>query len=514
MSLARSTLIVGFSTAASRLLGFARDILIARALGAGPAADAFFIAFRLPNLARRVLSEGGLNAGFVPLYARLKKESGPQSAARFAGDALAALALILLALVGLVEIAAGGIVLLLALGEDPETLSLATLCTRLAFPFVWGVSLASLVAALLNAERRFTAAALAPVAVNAVLIAALLWMQGRPGLTQEAQAVWLAVAVSVSGLVHLGIVAVAAHRLGTLAFARPRLTPALRRLLLLGAPAMAASGAAQLIILAATSVASFTPSAVSWLYYADRVFQLPLGFVGSAVGLVLLSEVAQRHGAADRDGFLEAQNRALEAALLLALPAATALLLLAHPIAQALFERGAFGPRDTAGTAGALVGLAAGLPFAVAGKVLSQALFAREEFFAAFVAGAFGLVVTVAAGLALAESFGALGIGLGAALGLAAHAGAVAASLGARGLWRPDARLAGRAARILAASAAMGAGLWAARLALPPPAAIGGAGRALTLAALCLGGLGLYAACAFALRAVTAADLAALRRRA
>jgi putative peptidoglycan lipid II flippase len=513
MSFARSTIIVGLATAVSRVLGFLRDVLIARALGAGSAADAFLIAFRIPSLARRVLAEGGLNAGVVPLYVRLKSEVGPEAAARFAGEALAGFGLVLLAAVALVEVAAGTVVLALAIGyrDEPGTLALAALYTRLAFPFVWAVSLAALLAALLNAERRFAAAALAPVAVNGALIAALLALQGSD-LTPERQAQWLAAAVSASGLLHLAIVVAAVRRAGLpLRLRRPRLTPAVRRLLLTGAPAAAASGAAQLMIVAATEVASFTPSAVSWLYYADRVFQLPLGFVGSGLGLVLLPDIAGRLRAGDRDGVLSAQNRALEAALLLALPAAVALLVLARPITQVLFERGAFGPADTAGTAAALMGLAVGLPFAVAGKVLAQPLFALERFQPALVAVALGLLVTAAAGFVLAGRLGVLGIALGTSLGFAAHAGALTAALRAGALWRPDGRLRRRLLATAAASAVMGAGLMAAGSLLPDLSAMSGAARAGLLAALCLGGLALYGAAAAAFRAITPGDLAAFR---
>ncbi|HEX8665803.1 MAG TPA: murein biosynthesis integral membrane protein MurJ [Beijerinckiaceae bacterium] len=513
MSLARSTALVGLAAAASRVLGFARDVLIARALGAGPAADAFLIAFRIPSLARRVLGEGGLNAGFVPLYARLKGEAGPEAAARFAGKAFSGLALVLLAVVALIEVAAGGAVLALAAGyrDDPEIFALAARCTRLAFPFVFSVALAALLSALLNAERRFAAAALAPVAVNALLIAALLVLQAS-GLTPERQAQWLAAAVSLSGLLHLATVAAAVRRAGLpIRLGRPRLTPTVRRLLFAGAPAVAASGAAQLMIVAATEVASFTPSAVSWLYYADRIFQLPLGFVGSGVGLVLLPDIAARLDH-DRDGVAAAQNRALEAALLLTMPAAVALLVLARPIAQVLFERGAFTAQDTAGTAAALMGLAIGLPFAVAGKVLTQPLFALEKLRPALLALALGLIITVVAGFALSAPFGVLGVALGASLGFAVHAGIVAAALKAAGLWRPDARLRRRFLATVAASAVMGAGLAAANGALPDLSTISAIARAGLLAALCLGGLVLYAAAAFAFRAAARGDLAAFCR--
>lgn len=515
MSLLRSTLVVGLATALSRILGFVRDVLIAATLGAGPVADAFLVAFRLPNLARRILGEGGLNAGFVPLHARLRAEAGPETAAHFAGQALTGLALLVLVLVAVVEIAAGVVALVLAPGyaDDPAGLALAAHLLRLAFPFVAGATLASLVAALLNAERRFTAVALAPVAVNLVLIAVLLALQGR-GWPPERLAAVLAVGVSLSGLVQLGIVVGAVRRARIpLSLAWPRLTPPIRRLIAIGGPALAASGAAQLIILAATAVASFSTSAISWLYYADRVFQLPLGFVGVAVGLVLLPEIAARDAAGDRAGVVEAQNRALEAGLGLSLPAATALFLLAFPICAVLFQRGAFTAQDTTGTALALAGLSFGLPFAVMGKVFSQALFARGLIRAAVLAGGFGILVTVAAGFLLSDRLGVLGIGLAITLGLAAHALSLAAILKGEGLWGADPRLRRRLPRIGLACLAMAGGLIGLKVAVqatfgsldPGPLDV------LLLAIFCGAGLALYAGAAWVLGAVTRDDLRMLR---
>jgi len=516
MSLVRSALVVGLAAALSRVTGFVRDVLIAAALGAGPVADAFLVAFRLPNLVRRILGEGGFNAGFVPLYARIKAERGAEAAAGFASGALSGLGLVLVVLVALVEVAAGGVVLLLAAGYagDPATLALSAHLTRLAFPFVAAVSLASLLAAYLNAERRFAAAALAPVAVNVALIAALLVLALDPGLPAERKAVWLAASVSAAGFVQLAVVAFGLRAAGPLRLARPRLTPDLRRLAVLGLPALAASGAAQLMILASIQVASFTPSAVSWLYYADRVFQLPLGFVGVAVGLVLLPEIAGRAAAGDRRGVAAAQNRALEASLLLTLPAALALGLLAYPIAAVLFERGAFGPEDSIGVAMALAGLSPGLPFAAAGKVLSQTLFAREMAKSALVAGGFGVLVTVAASSLLVEPLGVLGVGLGAALGLAAHAVSLALILRQEGLWSADARLKERCARMGGAALAMGAALFGLRDLMA--GTLGALDRGLVDLALLVGfcgaGLAVYAVAAWLFGAVTREDWAELTR--
>jgi putative peptidoglycan lipid II flippase len=283
-------------------------------------------------------------------------------------------------------------------------------------------------------------------------------------------------------------------------------------LLRAGLPALAATGAAQLILLSATNAASFMPAAVSWLYYAERVFQLPLGFVSSAVGLVLLPEIALRQVGGDRGGVLDLQNRALEAALLLALPAATALATMAEPMARVLFERGAFGPSDTAGTAMILAGLAPGLVFAAAGKVLAQPFFIRGRLRTPLLATALGVLVTAACAWAAAERFGALGLGLAASLGLGAHAAMLALRSHGADLWRPDARLLARVWRIAAASAAMGATTFAAGRALADRSGPASLADAVLLAGFCVGGLALYLAAALALGALTSADLSTLRR--
>lgn len=519
MSLVRSAAIVGVAAALSRLLGFARDVLFAQALGAGPVADAFLAVFRLPNLVRRVLSEGGLNAGYVPLYAQIKADHGAGAATRFASEALSALVVVAGGLLAVIEIGASLVVLVLAAGtwDDPALLERATFYTRLMAPFIPAAMLASLVGAFLNGERRFLATSLAPLAVNAVLVAALLGLAHRPGMPPSTQAAWLAAATGLSGLFHLGAVSVAAARVaGAPRLVRPRLSPDVRRLLELGTSALAASGAAQLMILAGTGVASFTPSGLSWLYYADRVFQLPLGFVASAVGVVLLPEMVARHAAGDRAACLEAQNRALETALLLALPAGVALALLAHPLAAVLFQRGAFGPQDTDGVAGALAGLGLGLPFAAGSKVLSQTLFARGAVTAAVRAGALGVLVAAGAALALSGVLGVFGIGLGISVGFASHAVALARALRAGGLWGLDVRLRARTGRIAAASALMGLGLLASRSILegapgmPRPPLL----DALLLAAVCVGGLSVYGVAAWRLGAVTEAELSHLAKKA
>jgi putative peptidoglycan lipid II flippase len=504
MSLVRSTLLVGAASAGSRILGFARDVLFAQVLGAGPVADAFLAAFRLPNLIRRVLAEGGLNPALVPILARLPAREG----ARFAGEAFAAFGLVLLALTALVELAAGGAVLLLApgLGGDPATLALAALYTRLAFPLVIGVSLAAFLAAILNARRRFLASALAPLAVNAALVAVLLLVWLRDDLAAETRGLWLAAAASLSGLAQLALLGLALARsrdpiLGPL---RLRGSPELKRLVRAALPILVAGAGSQLLVVVGTQVASFLPSGLSWLYYADRVAQLPIGIIAAAAGAVLLPELTARLAAGDRPAALAAQNRALASALAIALPAAAALACLSGPIASVLFERGAFGPEDAEGTASALAGLALTLPPAAAVKILSQTLFAAGRTRAPLAALGLGLAASALAALLLVDPFGIFGIACGIALGGLAQTAVSILALRNAGLWRIDRAFAGRILRILAATLVLAAGLIAGLRLLPADA--------LGLAALCVGGLALYALAGWAFGAVTRADLTAAEK--
>jgi putative peptidoglycan lipid II flippase len=409
----------------------------------------------------------------------------------------------------------GAIVLALASGYagSPETLSLAAECLRRMAPFVLGAGLAALLGALLNAERRYAIAALAPLSVNLVVLGAILALW-RSGLDRETVALWLAAAMGVAGFVQLALIAGALlYRPTPLVFARPRLSPEVKRLFALGLPAFAVSASGPLIFLAALQIASFTPSAVSWLYYAERITSLPVSFVGAAVSAVLLPSMAAQIVEGDEAAFVAAQNRALEAACLLAFPAAAALWILAEPIAAILFERGAFGREDTLGTAAAVAGLASGMPFAVAAKIFSQPFFVRGNLRVALLAAAFGIAVTALAALALARPLGAMGLGLDTAVGLAAQAAALGFILYRTGHWRPDARLLRRLAAVAAATAAMALGL-SALAAMLAGAPRNSALAAAILAALCLAGFALYAAAAWLLKAVTAEDLALLKMRA
>ncbi|WP_201829158.1 murein biosynthesis integral membrane protein MurJ [Microvirga zambiensis] len=506
MSLIRSSLLVGLGSVASRVLGFVRDVLFAQALGAGPVADAFLAAFRLPNLVRRIVGEGGLNPALIPALSRQE----PEEAAAIAGDVLGIFGLALLALTGVVEIGAGLLAFILAPGlHDDGTLALVALYTRLSFPIVVCVTLASIGAALLNMRGRFAATALAPLVVNGGLILALVVIEAGFTLPLAERAAWLAAASSLAGLIQLCIVTAALlhDRPRLVSFRAPRWSPLMKNLLLAGFPALVASGAVQIFILAASQIASFWPSGVSWLYYAERVMQLPLGLMAALGASLLLPELARRYRAGELQAIAAAQNRALEAALLLSLPAGAALVILARPMSAVLFERGAFESADAEGTAMVLAALSLGLPFATVAKVLSQSLFACGSLRAALMAAIVGLVLTVVASVFLAFPLGPTGIALGVSIGCLGHAGAVAFGLHRFGLWQPDRALAVRVARTAAAVLAMSLGLLAA-MRLTPQAG------AASLAALCLGGLALYALAAFATGAVTRSDWASLTKNA
>jgi putative peptidoglycan lipid II flippase len=503
VSLVRPTLVVAAGAVASRVLGLARDILFAHVLGAGPVSDAFLAAYRLPNLIRRVLAEGGLNPALIP--ALVKRP--PRDAAAFAGAAFAGLLLALVALIGVVELSAGLAVLALApgLAADPEVLALAALYTRLAFPLLGGVTLASFLAAVLNANRRFLAATLAPLAMNLLLVAALVALGGGTRSLAD-RAAWLAGAASAAGLVQLACVGIAfAGSQPAIRWRWPSGAKPLRDLLRTAALALLASGSFQLLVLVGTQAASFLPSGVSWLYYADKVVELPLGIVASIVGTVLLAELATHHAAGEGEALIAAQNRALALGGLVALPGAAALAILADPIARVLFERGAFGPEDAAGTAAALAALSLGLPFAVASKILTQTVFARGDTGSALLALAAALAAATVSALALAPAFGMAGVGVAVSIGAIVHTAVLGAVLARAGLWRIDPRLASRLGRTLLATGVMSAGLATALGLLGPIGTI-------DLAALCLGGLALYAAASWLLGAVTPDDVAALSK--
>ncbi len=384
MSFARRVAAVGGWTLISRIFGFTRDVLMASILGAGFAADAFFIAFKLPNFFRRLFGEGAFAAGFVPVFSALlgNRPTAERrlAAERFAGDVLGWLLPSLLLVLIAAEVFMGAVMVGLTGGFSGDTAKLAfvTELGRYAFPYLLFISLVAMAAGILNAAGRFAAPAFVPILLNVAMITALLTAGGDSDTTAR----WLAVAVSISGAAQLLWLFWDLRRAHfRLRLRRPALTPDVKAMFAMIGPAAIGAGVTQINLLIDIILAArYLPEgSVSWLFYADRLSQLTVGVVGVAIGTVLLPQLSA--AIADKEETLaaRAQNQALALALLLALPATCALIAIPLPLISGLFERAAFTAGDSAATAAALVAYAAGLPAFVLLKVLTPGFLARRD---------------------------------------------------------------------------------------------------------------------------------------
>ena len=415
MRLLKAFATVGSFTMMSRVLGFVRDILMAAVLGSGAVADAFFVAFRIPNLFRRVFAEGAFNSAFVPLFARRLEGQGQEQARKFAEQVASFLVFVLIVLTALAEIFMPWIMFAMAWGfsDTPEKFDLAVAMTRITFPYLIFVSLLALFSGVLNAFGKFAAAAFAPVLLNVVFILVLAVLASGGFGASEFSGLVLASAVTVAGVLQLLVVMFASRQIGMVLRIRPpRLTPGVKRLLALGIPGVIAGGITQINIIIGTFIATLQDGAVSWLYYADRLYQLPLGVVGIAIGVVLLPDLSRKFQEGNRVAAFESQNRSLEFSLILTLPAALALFIIPHEIISVLFERGAFSAEDTRATALALAAFALGLPAFVLIKVFSPGFFANEDTRTPMYFAGISMVVNVVLSFSLFFWIGHVGIAI------------------------------------------------------------------------------------------------------
>ncbi|OAF08922.1 murein biosynthesis integral membrane protein MurJ [Bradyrhizobium neotropicale] len=455
----RSFLTVSTGTLASRLLGFARDSLIAALLGTGAVADAFLAAFQLVNVVRRLLSEGALNAALIPAWLGVRARDGEAAAAAFAGRVLGTVSVALIAASLLIALVMPLIVTVIAPGFlGSETRDLAVENARLMLPYLAFAGPVTVLMGLLNAQGRFALTAFSPLLFNIALIAAiaalLLW-QADAGLAGWA----LAATVGIAGLLQL--LMLLSQRSASLATPlRVSFDKEMRGFFAKAIPGMLASSGPQWLMVAGAIIASATPSAVSWLYFANRLVELPLGIVGVAMGTVLVPELTRAVASSDRRAVAHAESRALELAAGLALPATLGLIVLAEPIVRLLFEHGAFGADDSTATAHALMGLALGLPAHVLIKALSPAFYARSDTMTPLLATTKGFVVAVALAVVLGHFFGATGI----AASIAAGAWSSAFSLLRKGTtefgFNADEAAQRRLPRIVLAALVMGGLLW------------------------------------------------------
>src|SRR5712671_1507371 len=395
----RSFLTVSAGTLASRLLGFARDAMMAALLGTGAVADAFLIAFQLVNVVRRLLSEGALNAALVPAWLRVRETEGTVAAAAFAGRVLGTVSTALIAAAALLGLLMPLVIAALAPGfVGYQTLQLAVNDARLMLPYLAFAGPATVMMALMSAQHRFALTAFSPLLFNIALISVMIALLGWRQDPADAATI-IAATVGVAGLLQLLILRL---RRGGGSVATPlriSFDADMRGFLGTAIPGMIASSGPQLLVVGGAIIASSSPSAVSWLYFANRLIELPLGMVGAAMGAVLVPELTRAVRSRDRTAMTRAESRGLELAAGLALPATLGLIVLSEPIVRMLFEHGAFAAADTVATTRALMLLALGLPAHVLVKALSPAFFARDDTWTPLVATLTGFAVAIVCGL-------------------------------------------------------------------------------------------------------------------
>ncbi len=516
MRLGRALGSVGGLTLVSRVLALVRDTLQATFVGAGFASDAFLVAFRLPNMFRALFAEGAFSAAFIPMFNRRVAEGGGLHAGvDFAERTLAVLLPVLIVVTAALMIAAWPLTWALSGGfKDPSAAQFAYAVTlsRITIPYLLMISLVSLLGGILNSLHRFWVNAAAPILLNVVMVGALWFLHGDdPYETARVQAL----AVTAGGALQLVFLIWGARAAGVrLRWRRPRLDPEVRRLGALIGPAALGAGAVQVNLLISTALAGslLAPGAISYIYYADRLNQLPLGLIGIGLGTILLPTLSKMLGERKEAEAMAVQNRGVELALLLTLPATVAFLAAALPIVTGLFRHGQFSAADAQATAWTLAAFSLGLPAYVLIKVLTPGYYARSDTRTPVRYAMVAVAVNIAANLILIPTVGYLGPPIATALSALVNLALLWRTLAARDQFRMDAVLARRLPRLALAAATMGAAL-----VLLNPVALTYMGedwqtRAAALVGLVLAGGAIYAVACFVFGAFRLADLADLRR--
>jgi len=521
----RSSAIFSGLTLVSRLAGFARDIVISAALGAsvGPAADAYNTALNFPNLFRRIFAEGAFAAAFVPAYAKTLETEGEAVADKVATDALAAVAFATLALTIVAQLAMPWLMAVINVGflDDPARFKLAVVLTQITMPYLPCMAVAALLSGVLNARGRFIISGAYPILLNVIMLAAVIPAQGgQIGAAYAAS--W---AVLVAGVSQAGLCWWAARRAGAdIRLALPRLTPAVKAIIITAIPAAIGNSATQINVFISGNLSSFVAGGRTWLATADRLYQLPLGLVGVAIGIALLPRLSRAVASADHGQQQASMDEALTLSMALTLPAAAALMAMPYFLIDALFTRGAFLQIDAVNTARALFQFGWGVPAFVLIRILAPAFFARRDTRTPMI---FALV-SVAVNATLAIGLFNLGwgiAGIAAAVSAAAWTNVIllAAALWRRDIYRPSPQALSRLIRIglSAAGLALIVGIAAAsrtRIEAPVADILGtigvgvGAKEAALLLVTAAGGLA-YVVLAFATRAITPAEVKGLLRR-
>ena len=460
MSILKSVAIFGGFTMISRILGFARDILMAAVLGAGALTDCFVVAFKLPNFFRRLFAEGAFSASFVPMFSITLEQGGRQKALQFAEEAFVFLAVGLFLLVGLVEFFTPALVYIMANGftDDQEKFNLAVTLTRFTFPFIFFVSLVSLLAGVLNSLGRFAETAAMPIILNMCLIISLMFGEH----IMETPAHILSVAISVAGFIQLVLLYWVCQKAGyRIKIRRPKLTPRIKKLLIIMGPAALGAGVIQLNLLLDMIIASHLPDAsMSYLYYADRLNQLPIGVIGVALGTVLLPFLSRSIANGDEAQVMKSQNQAIELCLFFTIPAAVAFLVIPFDLVGVLFERSNFSPEATIQTSLTLAAYATGLPAYVLAKVFVTGYFARGDTKSPLKFAVVCLIINVALNIILMQYFVHVGLAIATSISAWVNVLMLCGGLILRGHYGIEKKLINRLLKFTLCSLFMGVVLW------------------------------------------------------
>jgi len=519
MGLVRSLGSIGGLTLVSRVLALARDTLQATYMGASFASDAFFVAFRLPNMFRALFAEGAFNAAFIPMFNRKVSESGELAIGiRFAEQALAILFPVLVLFTVAMIAAAWPITMLLSGGFHSQhpthtQLAFAVLLSRITIPYLMLISLASLLGGILNSLDKYWVNAAAPILLNISMVGALLFFHGADPLFSA----WVqAISVTVGGGLQLGWLVLACRQAGVrLRLRRPRLDDDVRRLMKLILPAAAGAGASQINLLVSTSLAGFLLAAgsISSINFADRLNQLPLGLIGIGLGPVLLPTVSRLLSTGRDAEAMEVQNRGIELALFLTLPATAAFIFASEPLVRGIFLHGAFKPGDVGRVAGALSVFSIGLPSYVLVKVLTPGFYARSDTRTPVRYAIISVGVNIVCNLILIPTIGVQGPPLATAISSSVNVAMLYLTLRKRGHFAPDAQLQRRIPRLLLAALMMGGVLFLLGSRADPYLTRGFLIRVAALMALCSGGAIVYFLACFVTRAFAFDDIKTLLRR-
>jgi len=459
-NLLRSTALVGQMTLVSRILGFVRDMVVARAFGAGVAADAFFVAFKIPNLFRRLFAEGAFSQAFVPVLSECREKDGEQAVRHLVDAASGTLAVVVLGVVTLGVVAAPIFVLLFAPGFVHETakLDLSASLLRITFPYLLFISLSGLAGSVSNVYGRFGIPALSPVMLNISLIVGAVWL--APYLDEPVMG--LAIGVIAGGITQLAMQYAGLWRLGFRL--RPRVTfrdPGVRKILRLMGPAIFGVSVAQINMMLDTILASFlVTGSISWLYYADRLCEFPLGVFGLALSTVILPALSKRHSEGSPEAFAGTLDWGLRWVFLIGTPSAVALAVLSVPLLSTLFQYGEMDHHDVLMASQALVALALGLlPFILV-KVLAPAFYARQDTRTPVRIGIIALISSSVMNVILVFPLAHGGLALATSLGAYINSWLLYSTLRRAGIYRAGQAWRGYLLRVVFASVTMGAVLW------------------------------------------------------